>query len=262
MCIVRSVGKGGVNDRADVKTVQVLLNLNQHRLGGLAPLAPDGAIGDKTRTAIETFQAREMGLTAPSGLVEPGSPTLKALAAGMPPGLSLEKIQGVMIHADDDSVGTFADMLIAKMAARAIDTPLRQAHFLAQVGHESGELRFREEIASGEQYNGRVDLGNTEPDDGPRFKGRGLIQLTGRANYRAYGTAIGVDLLSDNQWTRVATDADLAADVACWFWQTRGLNPLADNDDVEAITRKINGGTNGIEDRRRQLARAQFFLGA
>ena len=89
-----------------------------------------------------------------------------------------------------------------------------------------------------------------------------MIQLTGRANYRAYGNVIGVDLLNDDQWERVATDPDLAVDVACWFWETRGLNPLADANDVMAITKKINGGFNGLDDRRRQLARAEFFLSA
>jgi putative chitinase len=260
MCIARSVGRGGVNEAADVKTIQVLLNLNQPRLGPLAPLAVDGAIGEHTIEAIETFQASEVVMAAPSGVVDPQSPTLKALAAGMPPGLSAEKIQGIMIHAAASTVATFADRLIAKMAARGIDVPLRQSHFLAQVGHESGELRFRQEIASGQQYEGRKDLGNTEPGDGPRFKGRGLIQLTGRANYRAYGAAIGVDLLSNNQWERVATDADLAVDVACWFWQTHDLNPFADADDLTSITRKINGGLNGFDDRQRQLARSKFFL--
>lgn len=116
------------------------------------------------------------------------------------------------------------------------------------------------EIASGDAYEGRADLGNTQPGDGPRFKGRGLIQLTGRANYKAYGDAIGIDLLDADGCRRVATDPNLAVDVACWFWETRGLNALADQDDVRAITRRINGGLNGLADRERQLARGKFFL--
>ena len=140
-----------------------------------------------------------------------------------------------------------------------IDTPLRRAHFLAQIGHESGELRFTAEIASGEAYEGRRDLGNTEPGDGPRFKGRGLIQLTGRANYRAFGEALGMDFLTGDNPQRLATDPALAVEVACWFWRTRGLNTFADRDDAEGATRRINGGLNGLGDRLRQLTRARFF---
>ena len=149
--------------------------------------------------------------------------------------------------------------LIAGMAARAIDTPLRQAHFLAHIGHESGHLRYNEELASGAAYEGRANIGNTQPGDGRRFKGRGLIQLTGRANYAAYGEAIGRDLLAAP--TLVATDPALAVDVACWFWETRGLNAAADADDIERGTRRINGGLNGIADRRAILARAKRVLG-
>ncbi len=156
-------------------------------------------------------------------------------------------------------VDRYLPALNAGMAAREINTPLRVAHFLAQIGHESGHLRYAEEIADGSRYEGRADLGNTQPGDGRRFKGRGLIQLTGRANYAAYGAAIGRDLLADP--TPVATDPALAVDVACWFWASRGLNALADADDLERITRRVNGGLNGLADRRAILARAKVALG-
>ena len=260
MCIEDSVGRGGVNNAADVKTVQILLNVGPAASLGTTLLEVDGAIGDDTIRAIEAFERSALGVADPTGRVDPASPTLEALAASLPPGPSALKIHGVMINATARAIDTFADRLIAKMTGRSIDTPLRRAHFLAQVGHESGELRYTEEIADGRAYEGRRDLGNTQAGDGPRFKGRGLIQLTGRANYRAYGAAVGIDLLSGDNARRVATDPDLAVDVACWFWETRGLNVLADRDDVTAVTRKINGGLNGFPDRQRQLARARFFL--
>ena len=137
---------------------------------------------------------------------------------------------------------------------------MRQAHFLAQIGHESGELRYNEELASGEDYDGRSDLGNTQAGDGRRFKGHGLIQLTGRANYTEYGKAINKDLLPGDAPTLVANDPSMAVDVACWFWKSRRLNRYADNDDVLTVTKRINGGTNGLDARERLLARAKTIL--
>jgi len=149
--------------------------------------------------------------------------------------------------------------LNAAMNEAGITTPKRRAAFLAQVAHESGELRFFEEIASGAAYEGRRDLGNVRPGDGRRFKGRGPIQLTGRTNYRAAGRALGLDL--ENNPTRAA-DPDVGFRVAAWYWRTRGLNTLADQGDFREITKRINGGFNGLADRQRYWARAKTVLGA
>jgi putative chitinase len=138
-----------------------------------------------------------------------------------------------------------------------LDTPLRLAHFMAQLIHESGSFRYMEEIASGQAYEGRRDLGNVEAGDGKRFKGRGPIQLTGRTNYRVYGRAIGIDF--ERHPELVATPS-IGLMVACMFWSTHGLNELADADNVERITRKINGGLNGFEDRKLQLKRVKALL--
>lgn len=130
------------------------------------------------------------------------------------------------------------------MAEFGINTPVRAAAFLAQIAHESSELRHFEELASGEKYEGRVDLGNVQPGDGRRYKGRGPIQLTGRANYRKAGAALEMDLEAD---PRRASDADVGFRVAGWFWDTHDLNELADLNTGEAfdrITRRINGGLN------------------
>ncbi len=138
-----------------------------------------------------------------------------------------------------------------------LSNQLRQAHFLAQLAHESDGFKTTVEYASGAAYEGRRDLGNTHPGDGKRFKGRGLIQLTGRANYAAASQALGVDFVAKPE---LAAQFPHAIRVAGWYWQTRKLNFLADKDDVLAVTRKINGGTNGLEDRRRYLARAKTAL--
>ncbi len=158
-------------------------------------------------------------------------------------------------------IAELAPALARTMARYDIDSPLRQAHFLAQIGHESGQLRYREEIASGAQYEGRRSLGNVQPGDGRRFKGRGLIQLTGRANYQQYDSArnLGGTLLVDPG--RVASDPDLCVDVAGWFWHTRKINALADRDDLRAVTRRINGGTRGLTERQALLRRAKTVLG-
>jgi putative chitinase len=134
------------------------------------------------------------------------------------------------------------------------------AHFLAQTGHESGELRWTSEFASGSAYEGRAGLGNTQPGDGQRFKGRGLIQITGRANYTAYSKASGTDFTTDATAVLLSHDPATAVAASCWFWNMKGLNELADRDDFVGITRRINGGTNGLAERAAILARARFFL--
>lgn len=131
-----------------------------------------------------------------------------------------------------------------------MDSPLRLAHFLAQVGHESGSFKYMEEIASGSAYEGRADLGNTAPGDGVKFKGRGPIQITGRANYRFFGRQIGIDL---ERRPEIAAYPSIGLHLACAYWGNRNLNGLAEKDLLEDITRKINGGLNGLADRKSRL---------
>jgi putative chitinase len=158
-------------------------------------------------------------------------------------------------HARQDDIYRFAAALFDTAFSYDIFRPLRLAHWLAQVGHESGELRYVEELASGRAYEGRKDLGNTQPGDGVRFKGRGLIQLTGRHNYTKYTKAIGQELepqqLAELPW---------CVDSAGWFW-TQGsgmnLNDLADRDNALVITRRINGGLNGLSHRMDLLKRTK-----
>ena len=140
----------------------------------------------------------------------------------------------------------FLAPLNAAMVEFGITTPARQASFLSQVGHESGQLCYVRELASGQAYEGRADLGNTQRGDGVRFRGRGLLQVTGRANYAACGKALGLDLLAQPELLEQTVNACRSAG---WFWQTRGLNALADAGDQERVTRRINGGVNGLAER-------------
>jgi len=130
------------------------------------------------------------------------------------------------------------------MVERGITTQNEAAAFLAQVLHESVRLRYFEEIASGAAYEGRRDLGNTHPGDGVRYKGRGPIQLTGRANYRAAGRALGLPLETH---PTLAARHDIGWRIAAWFWQTHGLSQFANGTQggFDQITRRINGGFNG-----------------
>mgnify|MGYP003347296696 CR=1 FL=1 len=165
-------------------------------------------------------------------------------------------ILGVMPQAGRRA-DTFMQPLNDAMDAWEIDTPARQAAFLAQIAHESGQLRYVRELASGEAYEGRKDLGNTQAGDGVRFKGRGLIQVTGRANYKACGDALMLDLLADPVLLETPQNAAMSAG---WFWKTHGCNELADSGNFERLTRRINGGLNGQADRVAFWDRAKELL--
>ncbi len=255
-----AVGHKCRNSSYDVKSVQYLLNLNAQRFKLAAPLKCDGVIGKMTVDAICAFQNDVMSVSSPNGTIRPGDATLLELCTVLPQDINEAVIQIIYVNADDQVVRSMTPYIVDTMKRNNINTLLRQAHFLAQIGHESGELRFREELASGKAYENRKDLGNIQPGDGVRYKGRGLIQLTGRANYAEYSRTSGLNKDVEANPELVATDDLLCVDVAGWFWNKRSLNAIADKDDLEALTRKINGGLNGLDDRRRLLLRAKTLL--
>jgi predicted chitinase len=260
-----SVGACCTNSRDDVETVQRLLNLSA-RAGRFTiaegQLKPDGAFGEKTMNAIMAFQRSVEADLSPSGRVDPIGMTMVRLCETLPKDMDDGVLGLTYLRAADKDIQALTPGIKQAMAKYIIDTPLRRAHFLAQIGHESGELRFRAEIANGDAYEQRLDLGNSVPGDGRRFKGRGLIQLTGKANYAEYGRSMGRETELLQNPDSVETDTVLCSDVAGWFWAKRGCNALADADDLTAITRKVNGGLNGLEDRRRLLQRAKALLRA
>ena len=146
--------------------------------------------------------------------------------------------------------GVFVPVLNVAMGKYGIVNRLRIAAFIAQIGHESGQLRYVREIwgptVAQVGYEGRADLGNTVKGDGSKYRGRGLIQITGRANYATCGEALGLDLISTPELLELPQHATMSA---AWFWSTRGLNTLADQGDFVKITRRINGGLTGQDDR-------------
>lgn len=174
--------------------------------------------------------------------------------------ITIEQLLEIMPSASAIRVEQFAEPLNAAMCEFGIDTPKRQAAFIAQLAHESGCFRYVRELASGEAYNGRISLGNTRPEaieiatrnnstPGPFFKGRGLIQITGYDNYASCSKALFQDKAVLISNPALLERTDLACRSAAWFWDSRSLNAFADAGDFEAITRKINGGLNGYADR-------------
>lgn len=194
-------------------------------------------------------------------------------------GLSLEQIK-FATGASALNAEKFMPYIIDTCKKFEISTPVRQLCFLAQLGHESMGLFYTEELASGKAYENRKDLGNTQPGDGVRFKGRGLIQITGRANYSVLAKALEIDLINSpgllgakNINSCNPDQLKNAALSAGWFWNSKKLNALADNINLNApvddknnlqnfkgITKKINGGYNGLDDRlKRYKAGVNFF---
>jgi predicted chitinase len=173
--------------------------------------------------------------------------------------LSVKDLQGVFPYTPMSILGASLPSLQEGIDKYQIGfNRQRIAAFLAQIGHESGGLRYTVELASGQAYEWRKDLGNVNPGDGVKFKGRGWIQLTGRHNYRQAGKAIGVDLEAKPE---LAADPKYLGLLAGWFWSSRNLNYWADKGDFEKITRLINGGLNGYADRLSYWQRAKKVLG-
>jgi putative chitinase len=169
----------------------------------------------------------------------------------------LAQITGARI----DRATTFLPFLEDAMHEFQINTPKRQAAFLAQIAHESGGLHWLVELwgptpAQG-RYEMRYDLGNIAPGDGYKYRGRGLIQITGRSNYKRAGDALGADLIAQPE---LLGEPALACRSAGWFWKTHGCNELADTGLFEKITRVINGGLTGYPERLGLWERAKEVL--
>jgi len=177
----------------------------------------------------------------------PGRVTLAALfvAMGAGPQRARDLALGANVH-----LRTYGIM----------DSPLRLAHFIGQTAHESGGFVYMEEIGGASyfaRYDGRKDLGNVIPGDGALFHGRGPIQLTGRNNYREAGEDLGIDLEAN---PAIVAQPAIGMMTSARFWSVNGINAMADADDLERITRKINGGRNGIADRQLRTAKAKGLI--
>ena len=191
--------------------------------------------------------------------------------------VTLEQLAAFFEDTDEDILATFVDPINAVAEEFEINTPQRISMFLAQIGHESGGLtKLRENLnykaerlaqifpkyfrnvdpdeyahnpekIANRVYASRMGNGDEASGDGYRFRGRGAIQLTGRSNYTSCGEDIGVDLISNPDYLETPEGAIRSA---AWFWDQRGLNDFADNNDIVTVTKRINGGTIGLADRK------------
>lgn len=171
-------------------------------------------------------------------------------------------LRAIASQARDVIIGPVGAALPRVLPRHDIVTALRIGHFLAQAAHESDNFRTLNEYGGAAyfaRYDGRRDLGNVRPGDGARYHGRGIFQLTGRANYREYGALLGIDLEGNPDR---AAEPEISLEIACLYWQRKKLNPKAEQDDLVAITRLINGGRNGLEDRRKKLGIAKREIAA
>lgn len=203
--------------------------------------------------------------------------------------LTYDQLLAINENKNPDMCKYYLDALNKVLPEYKIDTKLRLSHFLAQIIHESGNLKYKsenlnysakvllstfgkyfknEEVANqyarkpekiaNKVYANRMGNGDETSGDGWKFRGRGLIQLTGADNYRACGRALNINLIDEPDL--IVSNPEISVQVACWFWKSRNLNELADKDDLNSITRKINGGLNGIELRKKLLLIAKNTL--
>lgn len=203
--------------------------------------------------------------------------------------LTAKQLRQCMPYIKDVNIAALLEPLNIAMAIYEINTPIRIAHFLAQIAHESSYLNTSEEnlnySAAGLMkvfpkyfktledakkvernpaaianivYANRLGNGDGASGDGYKFRGRGAIQNTGKANYALLSTALGVDFVKNPDLLKTPQYSMLAA---CQFWKSRGINALADKNDIVGVTKKINGGTNGLEDRSKNLVRCKAILG-
>lgn len=167
--------------------------------------------------------------------------------------ITAKQLAIIAIFAKESLIMTYTPLLNKYMTKYEINTLYRKSAFLATIIHESGSFKYTREIASGVAYEGRKDLGNIHKGDGVKFRGRGLIQLTGRSNYERASKAFGVDFIAQPE---LIEQPEWATAVSAWWWHQRGLNAIADTKDFRRVTRMVNGGYNGMADRQKWYDRA------
>ena len=173
--------------------------------------------------------------------------------------ITIEQLKFICPAISFKNLMAYQPILNEQMPLFSVDSNLRKQHFIAQIAHESGQFLYVKELASGKEYEFRKDLGNVNAGDGVKFKGRGLIQITGRSNYSKLSIYLfGNDiLLSKPELLEIPENAVKSA---LWFWKSKNINLFADADNLTKITRIINGGLNGFDSRQAFLLRAKKII--
>jgi predicted chitinase len=210
-----------------------------------------GGLFSKSQTATSTSATSEVTDSTP----------VHTPASESKPLLSATQLGQITDRLTSANLALYSQSLSEACTQFGITDPVVLAIYLAQTAHETGGYIWLTELASGAEYNGRKDLGNTQPNDGVTFKGRGMIQITGRFNYEAVGKALGYDFVSNPS---ALAEPKWAALSAAWWWSNHNLTKVAKSGTLEAFqacTKVINGGLNGEEDREMYWGKAKIALG-
>lgn len=215
---------------------------------------------------LDELMARNTSGSAASAAARPKPPKPDPEPAAGARRLTADELGRIVPNLAVDRRSEWTEVLNRAMAEFDITTARRQAAFLAQVAYETVQFGQLVEPWGPSPQQQRYDppsslaagLGNVNPGDGKRFRGRGLIWITGRHNYEVIGKALNADLIADPD---LAATPKYAARTAAWFWKSRKLNDLADQDDIRSITKRINGGLNGLDERTKFYERAKAVLG-
>jgi putative chitinase len=261
------IDKSAATNAANLAKLESLMkevqNKNANNNGNQNQAAPTPAPVEPTPAPVEEVSAPVEEAAAPVeetvAPVEETPAPAAPVASGSAP-FTLAQLQEMMPNSGENSA-KYYDAIINAMAKGGLNNCPRMAAFLAQIGHESGSLVYTTEIADGSAYEGITNIGNTSPGDGVRYKGRGVIQVTGKYNYQIVSEGLGYDFVSDPE---ELANAPWCIDSAVWWWNNHTLSPIADGNTQESFdqtTRIINGGYNGKADRDARWAVTKRVLG-
>jgi len=210
------------------------------------PAGPSEIDQAKLDQIMQRIAAAEQPQPDPPAPAVQANPTIAATVPATKKVVKAKPEQGAKPKAYVPVTKSPFELVLRKAALGAKMAGAELAAFMGQCAHESAKFTTTKEFSSGTQYEGRADLGNTQAGDGARYKGRGFIQITGRANYTAAGKALGIDLVNHPE---LAERPDIATKVSIWYWNTRVKPRVANFGNTKAVTKKVNGGVNGLQDR-------------
>ncbi len=284
--ILSAVGHGAkAIDWKDVKIVRILLNfyitdLNKYRVLNnqsiLTPMVEKGLKSKKDMDELidrikcyQLLMKKSNPAIIADGRIDPDSATEKKLIEGLASGFSVKKIELVEPWVKFEDTSRYDNFFQKLLDYYSINTNLRRSNFIGQVLVESDKFRTAQEYADGSEYEGRTNLGNTQAGDGPRFKGRGLIQLTGRKNYEEFEKYMNISFTGLNDGAnrdKISQDPWMAIVVSCWFWSKNSINDWCDADNAKNVSKLVNAGSinkpdskvNGLKERLDYTKRAKI----